>query len=96
MSVEITPMGVAPTAPAQPTLELQAYPYGLGIVLGGGTKSYFFPWRVIEGIHCEKKQTDAGQAYWALTVKTPKDQINLTSARNLDADYKNICMNFRA
>lgn len=95
MSVEITPTAGAPTTAPPPTLELQAYPYGLGVTLGGGAKSYFFPWRVIEGIHCEKKQTDAGQAYWTLTVQTAKDRINLTSARNLDADYKNICMNVR-
>jgi|LauGreDrversion4_2_1035121.scaffolds.fasta_scaffold232002_2 hypothetical protein len=98
MSVEITPTTQAtPTSqPQQPSLDLQAYPHGLGITAAGGTKSYFFPWRVIEGIHVEKKTSETGIPFWALTVQTAKDRINLTSARSLDADYRTICMNYKA
>jgi hypothetical protein len=97
MSVEITPTTQAsPTSqPQQPSLELQAYPHGLGITAAAGTKTYFFPWRVIEGIHVEKKTSEAGIPFWTLTVQTTKDRINLTSARSLDADYRCICMNYK-
>jgi hypothetical protein len=95
MSVEITPTSAAAAAP-QPALELQVYPHGLGISTNGGTKSYFFPWRVIEGVHVERKTSDAaGTPFWALTVQTAKDRINLTSVRNLEADYRAICMNYK-
>jgi hypothetical protein len=96
MSVEITPtVQAAVAAPQPPALDIQAYPHGLGITVGGGVKSYFFPWRVIEGVHLEKKSSEAGVVFWALTVQTTKDRINLTSARNLEADYRTICMNYR-
>jgi hypothetical protein len=97
MSVEITPTLQVPAATQaqQPSLDLQAYPHGLGITAAGGTKTYFFPWRVIEGIHVEKKTSEAGIPFWALTVQTAKDRINLTSARSLDADYRTICMNYK-
>ena len=98
MSVEITPTLQVPAATQaqQPSLDLQAYPHGLGITAAGGTKTYFFPWRVIEGIHVEKKTSETGIPFWALTVQTAKDRINLTSARSLDADYRTICMNYKA
>lgn len=94
MSVEITPTA-APAPASSHTIEFQAYPHGVGVVIGGGIRTYFFPWRMIEGMHLEKKVAESGQPVWALTIQTAKERVNLSSSRNIEADYKNLCMNYR-
>lgn len=95
MSVNITPVETsAATAPAaKPQLEIQCYPFGVNIV--SGARQYFFPYKTIHFLQLERHVDASGTLTWILHIRTEKDKINLTSARDLEADFKVLMMTYK-
>ncbi len=93
-TVEITPAEpVAAAVPAKPQLDIQCYPFGVNISSGG--RQYFFPYKTIQFLQLERR-SDAGAAHiWVLHIRTEKDKINLTSVRDLEADFKVLMMTYK-
>jgi hypothetical protein len=95
MSIEITSAeqaAAAASAPPKPQLEIQCYPFGVNI--SSGARQYFFPYKTIQFLQLERK-VEAGVATWVLHIRTEKDKINLTSARDLEGDFRALMVAFR-
>jgi hypothetical protein len=91
MSVEISPAEApAPAAQQQPQLEIRPYP--AGVEISSGARQYFFPYRTIQFLQLERR-LDA--KLWVLHIRTDRDKINLTSARDLDADFRALMIAYR-
>lgn len=94
MSVEISPANTAPAAnTAPPQLEIRNYP--AGVEIASGPRQYFFPYKTIQFLQLERRQ-EGGATLWTLHIRTDRDKINLTSARDLEADYRALMMAFRS
>ncbi len=95
MSVNITPVEATATAApvAKPQLEIQCYPFGVNI--GSGARQYFFPYKTIQFLQLERHADVSGVMTWTLHIRTEKDKINLTSARDLEADFKVLMMTYK-
>ncbi len=92
-TVEITPAEpAAAAAAAKPQLEIQCYPFGVNISSGG--RQYFFPYKTIQFLQLERRGEN-GVTTWVLHIRTEKDKINLTSVRDLEADFKVLMMAYR-
>ncbi len=91
-TVEITPAEPATAAPVKPQLEIQCYPFGVNISSGG--RQYFFPYKTIQFLQLERRG-EGGVTTWVLHIRTEKDKINLTSVRDLEADFKVLMMGYR-
>ncbi len=90
MSVEITsaetPTVAAKSAP--PQLELFCYSGGVNII--SGARQYFFPYKTIQFLQLEQ-----GNNQWILHIRTDRDKINLSSARDLSADFRALMVAYR-
>ena len=93
MSVEISPVEGAAAATSQaqpppPPLELRTY--SAGVEISSGARQYFFPYKTIQFVQLERRP-----GAWILHIRTDRDKINLTSSRDLDADFRALMIAYR-
>jgi hypothetical protein len=90
MSVEISPVegAAATTAAPPPPLELRTY--SAGVEISSGARQYFFPYKTIQFLQLERRP-----GTWILHIRTDRDKINLTSSRDLDADFHALMIAYR-
>ena len=91
MSVEITSTEAATAAvkPSPPQLEIICYSGGVNII--SGARQYFFPYKTIQFLQLEQ-----GNNQWILHIRTDRDKINLSSARDLNADFRALMISYRS
>ncbi len=91
MSVEISPVdsaAAAATATPPPPLEIRTY--SAGVEISSGARQYFFPYKTIQFLQLERRP-----GVWILHIRTDRDKINLTSSRDLDADFRALMIAYR-
>jgi hypothetical protein len=93
MSVEISPVDAPPTA-AQIPPQLEIRTYSAGVEISSGARQYFFPYKTIQFLQLERR-TEGERKIWALHIRTDRDKINLTSARDLEADFRALMIAYR-
>ncbi len=93
MSVEISP-AEAPTAAATSQPQLEIRPYPAGVEISSGARQYFFPYRTIQFLQLERR-AEGPTKLWVLHIRTDRDKINLTSARDLDSDFRGLMIAYR-
>ena len=91
MSVDISPVET-PVAAVTPQLEIHTY--SAGVEISSGTRQYFFPYKTIQFLQLERR-AEGERKIWTLHIRTDRDKINLTSARDLDADFRALMIAYR-
>jgi hypothetical protein len=93
MSVEITSAetttATAAVKPPPPQLEIICYSGGVNI--SSGLRQYFFPYKTIQFLQLEQ-----GAGQWILHIRTDRDKINLSSVRDLNADFRALMISYRS
>ena len=94
MSVEISPIDGAASA-APPISNLEIHTYSAGVEISSGARQYFFPYKTIQFLQLERRVGADERKIWTLHIRTDRDRINLTSARDLDADFRALMIAYR-
>jgi hypothetical protein len=92
MSVEISSVDTPPAPALIPQLEIRTY--SAGVEIASGTRQYFFPYKTIQFLQLERR-VEGERKTWALHIRTERDKINLTSVRDLDADFRALMIAYR-
>lgn len=74
-------------------IDIKTYPSGVLIKIL--TKQLFFPYKSIELINMDKKETDKGLV-WILFIKASGEKFNLVCNRDISADFIDICMHYKS
>jgi hypothetical protein len=68
--------------------------YQSGVLIKILTKQLFFPYKSIELINMDKKETDKGPV-WILFIKASGEKFNLSCNRDISGDFIDICMHYK-
>ena len=96
MSVEITSAETATAAVKPPPPQLDIICYSGGVNISSGPRQYFFPYKTIQFLQLERRPESAGSSSWILHIRTDRDKINLTSARDLESDFRALMISYRS
>jgi hypothetical protein len=101
MSVEITSTeagtatATATAAVKPPPPQLDIICYSGGVNISSGPRQYFFPYKTIQFLQLERRPETTGNS-WILHIRTERDKINLTSARDLESDFRALMISYRS